>query len=79
MDNGEIHMDFFFSIPALANCNVRRSLEEDTVFRQAKKPVDVLTTICNLYFIGSKDIGKNLNFVSNNIYSGIRKVLPQDF
>ena len=60
MDSEEIHRGFSF--PALARCNVRRSLEEDTLFRQAKKSVDVLTAICNLYFIGSKDFGKNLNF-----------------
>ncbi len=51
MDSGEIHRGFFFSIPALARCNVRRSLEEDTLFRQAKKPVDVLICICIVYFI----------------------------
>jgi hypothetical protein len=56
MDSGEIYRGFF-SIPALARCNVRSSLGDDTLFRQAKKPVDVLIFICIVYFIDISGYG----------------------
>ena len=39
-----------FSITALMRCSLCKSLGEDTLFRKAKKPVDVLICICIVYF-----------------------------
>ncbi len=57
-----------FSFPALAGCDLCKSLGEDTFFRQAKKPADVLICICIVYFIDISGFGTNVIHLAHRFF-----------